>query len=122
MSNREDVFQTACSVVRMGLKCPATAVFSDRDFIYNEATGQFIGYVDAQNSFGAMVRSRFIGRVEMGRIVSLFLDDGKDINWLIQSDEDRRSGSKFAAVMFIIVIIAIIGGFLFLCFISSLIY
>ena len=58
-----DAYVTAQSYVKKHLKAPATAVFPsfDESFVQPATTNGFIitSYVDAQNSFGALIRSDY---------------------------------------------------------------
>ena len=61
--NRIRAEQTCQDLVRDNLKAPSTASFSDMD---TSATGVTIaGHVDAQNSFGAMIRNSFVCTVDL---------------------------------------------------------
>jgi hypothetical protein len=58
----------AQNAVTQALKCPSTAQFPSgvSEFVSDQGGGVFTvrAYVDAQNSFGAMVRTRFTARVK----------------------------------------------------------
>jgi hypothetical protein len=67
---------TACeNYVKNRLKAPATAKFSDERWGQDGDTFTITGAVDAQNSFGALLRSRFTCRVH----------DGGGDTWTVQS-------------------------------------
>lgn len=53
------------AAVRSQLKAPATAKFSSETF----TAGKVVGYVDAQNSYGAQIRTRHI--CEGGKVTIL---------------------------------------------------
>lgn len=60
-----DVIYFAKEFVKNGLKAPSTAVFPSSDGEYSvstlaENTFTVVGYVDAENSFGAKLRSKFV--------------------------------------------------------------
>lgn len=63
------------------LKAPSTAKFpnnSDYEFSKVHGMGKIVGYVDAQNSFGAMIRSSFSAEFDFknggGKITHLYFD------------------------------------------------
>lgn len=53
------------TAVRSQLKAPATAKFDGETF----AAGKVVGYVDAQNSYGAQIRTRYV--CEGGKVTIL---------------------------------------------------
>ncbi|WP_289088255.1 hypothetical protein [uncultured Veillonella sp.] len=65
------------------LKAPKTADFcnsSDYEFSINNGIGTITGYVDAQNSFGAMIRSYFTAEYDMKQEKMLHLTfDGREV-------------------------------------------
>ena len=63
-------YEAAKDAVNSGLKAPATAVYPswDDDGVQIFETGEckfaVLGFVDSQNGFGALIRSRFSVKVE----------------------------------------------------------
>ena len=72
-----DLCRSTHDVVKAKLKAPATAKFPDCTFDFSEYevratpdknTYWISGYVDSQNGFGALVRSRYIVKFERGNV------------------------------------------------------
>lgn len=144
MSDREYIFQNVCRTVKIHLKCPATAIFSINDFSYSETSGYFSGYVDSQNSFGAMIRSEFGENVkkenenEFPKIISLYIKDGNGRSWLIGCEDnwlfgcssdnsDRRiaemkflSEINYDKVINIMIVIGVVVGICFALLLNSM--
>lgn len=56
-----NIYQIFCNQVKAGLKAPATAVFcNENELLIKENNGKYYvsGWVDSQNSFGAMIRTQ----------------------------------------------------------------
>ncbi|MCX7005052.1 MAG: hypothetical protein NTV22_17495 [bacterium] len=49
------------------LKAPATAKFAGDRYVILNGTGMVTGYVDAQNSFGAMIRNEIVAEFVKGK-------------------------------------------------------
>lgn len=62
--DKETAFYSANDYVTKNLKCPSTAKFPLYDDSYvkkeGDSTYLVVGYVDAQNGFGAMIRSKYV--------------------------------------------------------------
>ena len=78
-----DASMMAESFVRDHLKAPSTAKFArfSKDNVSRKENGDFVvlGYVDSQNSFGAMIRTHYVATVR-------YIGDKKwqleDLKWL----------------------------------------
>ena len=56
-----NIYQIFCNQVKTGLKAPTTAVFcNENELLIKENKGKYYvsGWVDSQNSFGAMIRTQ----------------------------------------------------------------
>ena len=57
----QKIYQIFCNQVKTGLKAPTTAVFcKENELLIKENKGKYYvsGWVDSQNSFGAMIRTQ----------------------------------------------------------------
>lgn len=64
----QDVMTVVKPVILNQLKCPASAQFSDNliSIVGNDENGyQVSGFVDSQNSYGAMIRTKFTATVSV---------------------------------------------------------
>lgn len=101
------LYECYCENVKRGLKAPATAVFcKPEELQIKEFEGVYTvsGWVDSQNSYGAMIRTPFTLKMknENGKIVST-----TNINML---GSKRFAANYFTYLLFGIIITAILFG------------
>lgn len=101
------LYECYCENVKRGLKAPATAVFcKPEELQIKEFEGVYTvsGWVDSQNSYGAMIRTPFTLKMknENGKIIST-----TNVNML---GSKRFAANYFAYLLFGIIITAILFG------------